>query len=287
MNANQTGHSGSAHDAASELGTIDLPAAVGPRVAVVFLQPRCNMHCTFCITEDNFSAMTFQQGAALLGALKAGGTVRSVVLGGGEPFDWPHDVMALGRFGRSLGLLMQVGTNGVALPEGFETSDAFDRYVLPLESVEPGPHNAMRLYRRRHHEIIMDRLDALRRVGKSVTISTVITRHNVEHVAAVGEFLRRYVRLGGNVHAWHLYQFLPIGRGGSENELDLAIPETLYYAACAEAEALDLPFRIYRRGDMYHSRTVEFFWIERGRVRWGSEAWRSTLVTVGGESLGT
>ena len=41
------------------------PLGAGPRVAVVFLQPRCNMHCTFCITQDNFNAFTFDQAASL------------------------------------------------------------------------------------------------------------------------------------------------------------------------------------------------------------------------------
>lgn len=242
------------------------------------------MHCTFCITEDNFNAMTFEQATDLLRILKRGGTVRSVVLGGGEPFDWPHDVMALGRWGRSLGLLMQVGTNGIALPKGFERLDAFDRYVLPLESIDPAPHNAMRLYRGRHHAIIMDRLESLRRARRSVTISTVVTQENVAHVGEVGRFLGEYAQRGGNVHAWHLYQFLPIGRGGAVHGEQLTLPPYAYEAACSAAESLGLPFRIYRRTDMYHSRTVDFFWMDRGAVRCGREQWEPVLmpITVGG-----
>lgn len=252
----------------------------GPCVAVVFLQPRCNMHCTFCITEDNFNAFTFDQAARLLRDLRAGGTVRSVVLGGGEPFDWPHDVIALGALGRRLGFTMQVGTNGIAVPRGFEQLDAIDRWVLPLESIEPEAHNAMRLYRGRHHAIILDRLEALRRVGKSVTISTVITQANFDEVVQVGRWLGDYVQRGGNVHAWHLYQFLPIGRGGAVHGENLALLPGVYEYVCAEAESLGLPFRIYRRTDMYHSRTVEFYWMDRGMVRCGSEAWAPTPITV-------
>ncbi len=256
----------------------------GPRIAVLFLQPRCNMHCTFCITEDNFDAMTFEQAAQLLRNLKRGGTVRSIVLGGGEPFDWPHDLIAIGHLGRSLGLLMQVGTNGIAMPDDVECLEAFDRYVLPLESVEPDAHNAMRLYRGRHHRIIMQRLEALRLAHRSVTVSTVVTQRNADHVPDVGRFLGRYAAAGGNVHAWHLYQFLPQGRGGGVNALDLALPESVYKDLCARAESLDLPFRIYRRSDMYRSRTVDFFWVERGAVRCGSEARRAdpTPLTIGG-----
>lgn len=252
----------------------------GPTVAVVFLQPRCNMHCTFCITEDNFNAFTFEQAIGLLARLSAGGTVRSVVLGGGEPFDWPHDVAALAAVGKSHGLTMQVGTNGIAVPQGFEHLSSIDRWVLPLESVDPQPHNAMRLYRDRHHAIILDRLESLRRVSKSVTISTVVTQTNVDEVVEVGRFLREYANRGGNVHAWHLYQFLPIGRGGAVHGERLTLPQCAYEAICAEAESLDLPFRIYRRTDMYHSRTVDFFWMDGGAVRRGSEAWEPALVPV-------
>lgn len=256
------------------------PLGVGPRVAVVFLQPRCNMHCTFCITEDNFNAFTFEQAASLLRRLRAGGTVRSVVLGGGEPLDWPHDLVALSALGRSLGFTMQVGTNGIAVPRGFERLDAIDRWVLPLESVQPEAHNAMRLYRGRHHAIIMDRLEALRRVSKSVTLSTVVTQSNFDEVSDVGRFLGDYVRAGGNVHAWHIYQFLPIGRGGAVHGAQLALLPGVYEYVCAEAESLGLPFRIYRRSDMYHSRTVDFFWMDRGTVRCGSDSWAPAAVPI-------
>lgn len=259
------------------------PDVVGPRVAVIFLQPRCNMHCTFCITEDNFNAFTFDQAARLLRELRAGGTVRSVVLGGGEPFDWPHDVARLAAIGKTLGFTMQVGTNGIAVPDRFERLDAIDRWVLPLESVAPESHNAMRLYRGRHHAIILDRLESLRRVAKSVTISTVITQTNFDEASEVGRFLGDYVQRGGNVHAWHLYQFLSIGRGGAVHGEQLALLPGVYEYVCAQAEALGLPFRIYRRTDMYHSRTVEFFWMDRGVVRCGSRAWAPAPVqlTVG------
>ncbi len=33
----------------------------------------------------------------------------------------------------------------------------------------------------------------------------------------VGEFLRYFQENGGRLHAWHLYRFMPVGRGGSLN----------------------------------------------------------------------
>ena len=248
------------------------PHSSSLKVAVLFLQPRCNMHCTFCVTEDNFSAMTFDQGVALLNRLRDLG-VRTVVLGGGEPFDWPHDVIALTREAKARGFTVQIGTNGIALPEGFERVESIDRWVLPLESVDPEPHNRMRLYRDRHHGIVTGRMAALGAAGRSITLSTVVTAVNRDDVLAVGRFLRTYHSRYGNVHAWHLYRFLPVGRGGAVNAASLTIPPEEYERLYREACSLDCGFRLYRRVDMYHSRTVDFFWYEGDRIVRGAEAW--------------
>lgn len=235
------------------------------------MQPQCNMHCTFCITEDTFDPMTFDQAADLFRHLKAIG-VRSLVIGGGEPFDWPGDLVALAREAKRIGFAtVQVGTNGIALPAGFQFIDVIDRYVLPIESLDAQAHNTMRLYRDRHHAIIMDRLDSLKRAKKSVTLSTVITEVNKSGIAELGEFLRKYHADSQHVHAWHLYQFIPIGRGGAIHGDELHIPAAEYEAICRSVKALDLPFRVYRRTDMYHSKTVDFFWFEGGQIKRESE----------------
>ena len=236
-----------------------------PSVAVVLLQPQCNMTCTFCVTEDGFDPMPFDDALALLDHLVESG-VSSVVLGGGEPFQWPGDVVRLARAARERGFTVQVGTNGVDLPSDFADLDCFDRWVLPLESVDPGPHQAMRRFEHRHHAVILERLAELQRARRSVTISTVLTAVNVGGVEDVGHFLRDYHAVAENVHAWHLYQFLPLGRGGAKHRAELAIPEEVYRAACDAARRLELPFRVFQRTDMYHSRTVEFFWCEKGRL---------------------
>lgn len=242
-----------------------------PTVAVVFTQPACNMHCTFCITESNFDAMTPEQGREMMDHLARLG-VKSVILGGGEPFDWPHDLVALARYAKSRGFrTVQVGTNAIAAPEGFEHIDAIDRYVIPIESAHPEPHNRMRLYRNRHHGIIMDRLAALKAARKSVTLSTVITAVNRDHVLELAEWIRTYHQGSEHVHAWHLYQLIPRGRGGAVHGDELQVEPGEYDRIVRAVKALDLPFDVYRRTDMYHSRTVDFFWFEKGEIRWGAE----------------
>jgi MoaA/NifB/PqqE/SkfB family radical SAM enzyme len=236
------------------------------------LQPACNMACSFCVTEDGFDAIRFDQALDLLEELTARG-VRSIVLGGGEPLVWPGDLLRLAGEAKSRGFCVQVGTNAIRLPHGFEELDCIDRWVLPLESADPEVHGRMRYRPAGHHALILRRLEALRRVGKSVTLSTVVTAVNAAGVEDLARFLEEYHAHAGNIHAWHLYRFLPLGRGGASNADSLAIPEREYLAACERVTERGLGFRVFRRADMYHSRTVEFFWSEGGVLRSGSEAW--------------
>ena len=244
-----------------------------PAIVVIFLQPACNMHCTFCVTEDNFTPMRFEQAVKLLDTLRDEG-VRTVIFGGGEPTDWPGDLFALTRKAKAHGFTVQIGTNGINLPDDFETIESVDRWVLPIESVDSEMHNRMRLYKGRHHAIILERLAALKRARKGVTLSTVMTEVNKAGVLDLAQLLREYAAESNHVHAWHLYQFLPVGRGGAVHGADLEIPEEEYRGLVEQVMALDLPFRVYRRSDMYQSQTVDFCWFEgdemkRGRDEWG------------------
>jgi len=248
--------------------------APSPSIAVVFLHARCNMQCPFCVTDPALSEMTFNQAMAVQQAAKAR-SIRSLVLGGGEPFTWPHDVVALSRTARANGFFVQVGTNGVALPEGFEHIPTIDRYVLPLESADARLHDIMRPLDGSHHALVLDRLDRLKRAGKPVTVSTVVTAQNISHLASVARFLTEYDGGTGRLHAWHLYKFIARGRGGGPNADRFSVTDTAYHGACDAVRATDLPFTVYKRPDMYHSKTVDFFWFEGDRLRVGSETWAS------------
>lgn len=246
-------------------------------VAVVLLHPRCNMTCTFCVTPDGaFEALGFDEAVGVLDRLVARG-VRSVVFGGGEPFAWEHDLVALARAARERGLVVQVGTNGIALPAGFADLDAIDRWVLPLESVDAQVHDALRRHGPGHHALVLARLAALRAAGREVTVSTVVNAQSHHGIAALADLLRAYDEAGGRIHAWHLYRFLPYGRGGARNRARLELSAEDYAAAVETARALALPFRVFRRTDMYRSRNVEFTWRAGGRVRSGIEAPRGAV----------
>lgn len=236
----------------------------------MFLHPGCNMTCKFCITENAFSSMTFEQAVSLLKFLKEE-SISNVVFGGGEPFSWGHDLLKLAKEAKEMGFFVQVGTNGIALPNGFEFVESIDRYVLPLDSMDENKHNYLRRYKNRHHSIVIDRLEELKLAKKSVTISTVVTRQNLNQLKEIGLFLKEYNQGFHQLHAWHLYQFMPEGREGRLNAPLLSIRSEDYHESCNELKQMDLGFMIYKRTDMYRSKSVDFFWYLGSELKIGSQ----------------
>jgi MoaA/NifB/PqqE/SkfB family radical SAM enzyme len=250
-------------------------------IASLFLLPGCDMSCRFCASESDFSVMTPDQAAALLQALRER-SIRNVVLGGGEPFLWPHGLERLTRLARQLGFFVQVCTNGVSLPAGFERIPSIDRYLLPIESVDPIRHDKLRRHPDGHHRIVTDRVRTLAGSDRELTVSTVVTRENVGELGAIAGFLRDARAAGVAVHAWHLYRFLPVGRGGQPNADRLSVPRGTFVRACTEARRRVSGFTVYRRDNMLRSSTVEFFWFEGGALRIGSRATPSATPAPGG-----
>ncbi len=238
----------------------------GPRIASIFLLPQCEMACRFCASELDFDVMGWEQAVGLLESLR-GTSVDNVVLGGGEPLLWPHGVPDLARAASDLGFTVQLCTNGLHLPEGFEGQPLPHRIILPLESMDPARHNRLRVFREDHHALVLRRMETLRDSGKSVTLSTVVTRENLGGLGALAAFLGGEARRGLEVHAWHLYRFLPVGRGGLSHGAELAVDRGAYGEACARMKALDLPFAVYRRDDMLRASTVAYFWSQGGEIR--------------------
>ncbi len=228
-----------------------------PSVAVIMLQPDCNMICPHCITEENFEIMSFDFCINLLDQFKKQ-EVQSIVFGGGEPTLWPHGLFSITEQAKKRGFHVQVGTNALELPQGFEFERSVDRWVLPLESMRAELHNQMRPCSTNHFEIIMDVLKRLQEAGRSVTISTLLTQINQNELDAISEFLIRYNQIKQNIHAWHIYQFLPLGRGGKKNKDQLILTETEFNQKFNSIKKKPYCFSVYRRLNMYQSKQVQF-----------------------------
>jgi MoaA/NifB/PqqE/SkfB family radical SAM enzyme len=233
-------------------------------IAAIYLLPDCNMGCTFCGSELGFDVLDPTLARRMLMDLKDRGFTQ-VVLGGGEPLLWPHGVVDLARAAQELGFLVQLCTNGTLL-EGLERETAFDRFILPLEALAPARHDRLRVLPGGHHAQVMVALDRLQSAGRSVSLSTVVTRENLGELPALAEDLARRKREGLAIHAWHLYRFLPMGREG-RTHAELATSREAYRAAVDLTRAVDRGFPIYRRSDMLRSSSVAYVWSEGGRLR--------------------
>lgn len=237
-------------------------------IASLYLLPDCNMACRFCGSELDFSVMSWAQAEDLLLLLRARG-VRNVVLGGGEPFLWPHDLVALTARARELGFLVQVCTNATQLPDRFERIPTVDRFVLPLESLDPETHDHLRRFSGGHQAKVFAALERLRAENRAFTLSTVVTRTNLAHLPALAAHLHDLHTLGASIHAWHLYRFLPVGRSGRPNGPQLDTTFEAFFAAATAVQALRLGFPVYRRSDMLKASSVAYFWADAGGLQTG------------------
>ena len=236
-------------------------------IASIFLLPDCNMACTFCASEFGFDTLSMANATALLERLRSQG-IRRVVLGGGEPFLWPHGLLDLCKAAKALNFEVQVCTNGTLIPKGFEHEPAIDRFILPLEALRPQVHDQLRvLPGGHHHPRVMATVDRLLTAGHSLTFSTVVTRENHGDLASLADWLEGLAARGARIHAWHLYRFLPVGRGGRRHARDLEIPLTAYLKAVEALRTRDRGFRIYRRDNMQKATTVAYYWSQDGALQ--------------------
>ncbi len=239
------------------------------KVAALFLLPDCDIRCSFCISHDGFDVIDFASAARFLERV-APTSIESVVLGGGEPLLWPHDLGELARRGTELGLTIQVNTHGGGLLCRLGGLEAVGRFVLPLESTDPQIHDSLRRGSAGHHAVVARLVERLMAAEREITFATVVTSRNCAGVAEIADHLGELEGRGARIHAWHLYNFLPRGRGGSR-AASLAVPRARFLEACASAKGAGLGFPVYRRDNMLRSSTVEFFWFEGGELCMGGE----------------
>jgi len=252
-------------------------------IAVVFLLPDCDMGCSFCGSDLGFDRMRFDQAVELFRRLWAAG-YQNLVLGGGEPALWrdgPRQLGDLAAAAKALGFLVQVNTNALRLPEtpGASYLDwaGVDRFILPLDGAGAAEHDRLRIVLGRtpggHFERIERRVRECTAAVRELTFGTVLTADNVAQIDGLIERLRARAAAGARIHAWHLYRFQPVGRGGVGAAGALTLDTPTYLAACRRAKAAELPFWVYQRDDMLRPTSVEFFWYEKSQLKLGSVVW--------------
>jgi MoaA/NifB/PqqE/SkfB family radical SAM enzyme len=258
---------------------VNIPRDPNKTIASVFLLPKCDMGCTFCASDLGFDRMRFEQACELFAALRGAGYT-SLVLGGGEPALWrdgEYRLSDLGLFAKGLGFTVQMNTNGIRLPDGYVDWPGIDRFIFPMDGASAGAHDSLRVILGTkpggHFDLVQTRIAECTEAGQEITIGTVLTSENRDQLPQLIEWMRQRLSEGAKLHAWHLYRFLPVGRGGVTAGESLALSHEDFREACREAKGAGLPFPVWRRDDMLRSSSVEFFWYEGGELKVGTTAW--------------
>ncbi len=241
----------------------------GPNYAVWMLHRHCNMHCDFCITDGSLGSWTAAEADSIRELVKRE-RFSSIILGGGEPLLWREGVFHLAGNLHVAGFETQLGTNGIALEKGFEFREEVDRYILPLDGPDPETHEKVRKYHGGHHALIRDRIETCLKAGKSLTLSTVVSKVNFYKIQELAMKISDWQTRWPHIHAWHLYKFVPAGRGGEKNAENLTIPSSAFDDCVQKIRALVPIVQVFKRSDLFHSQNVEFFWKEDGDMlrRW-------------------
>ncbi len=260
---------------------MEIPHDSSKTIAAVFLLPNCDMGCTFCASDLGFDRLGFEQVCELIEGLWAAG-YRVLVLGGGEPALWRDGekrLFDLAVIAKKLGFVVQINTNGIRLDGGFETWPGVDRFIFPMDGASAARHDSLRVMLgsepEGHFELVQKRVDACVRSGRGFTIGTVVTQKNRGELGELVDWMQARVAQGAKIHAWHLYRFQAVGRGGTRADEELGLSSLDFKAICGEAKVAGLPFPVWRRDDMLRSTTVEYFWFQNGKLRVGSQAWGS------------
>lgn len=250
-------------------------------VAVVMLTPDCDMACPYCGAESSFRALTEEQAWELMPALAAQG-FESVVLGGGEPFCWKGDLRGLAGEAKRVGLLTQVGTNLQRLPVDAPGWKEVDRWVLPLESADAAVHDALRPAQGSHHALVLRSLDAFQAARAKVTVSSVAHDGSAASLDGVARLLEQRRRSGLDLHAWHLYRFQAMGRGGRRNAGRFYLDDAQWRSISQGLKSKYPELPILLRPDLFHSKQVAFFWgTLQGLWRQGPLQWSGSALGVG------
>ena len=176
----------------------------------------CNLACPWCWGPEHHARverMSTADWSALLERLRCVGS-RSVVFTGGEP-TLRSDLPVLLARAKALGFRVTLSTNGTLRNALLPVLRWVDDLGLPLDGSTNARNALMRISHHpgvRHFDLVLDTLRQVQADHPAIalTLRTVITAHNVNDVAAIGDTLRS-AGIDTTRLRWKLYQVNPIG----------------------------------------------------------------------------
>ena len=201
---------------------------VAPFLIVWNFTNACNLRCKHCYqnagprpTPDE---LTFEEKLDVLNQIDEMG-IPALALSGGEPTVHP-DFLPIVEEGARRGLYMAVATNGILFASESFAEKAIKaglRYIeISLDSVDPEVHDEFRGVKGAWEKTIKGIKNVIRLGGKRVStgIAMTVTKLNMHEIHDM-------VRLGEELGVTRVifFNFIPVGRGKEEMELDLTPEE--------------------------------------------------------------
>lgn len=174
-------------------------------IAAIELTSRCNLNCGFCVSMDDNVEKTTDEVKTIIDNLPT--TIKHVVFIGGEPL-LRKDLSELLAHAKARAYQTKVHTNGYLLPAWNDDQLALiDTLNLPLDSHDEKINDAMRAHGSFH--VTLRTLDRMKRLGKKVSITTVLTKENYQDTFDLQGLLSRY----DHITSWKIFKFHPTGNG--------------------------------------------------------------------------
>jgi MoaA/NifB/PqqE/SkfB family radical SAM enzyme len=181
------------------------------------------MDCGFCFSywREGLKELSTKEAKTIIKFLKEQG-LEAINFTGGEPL-LRKDIVELIKYSKKLGLSTILTTNGILLKEKIGALAKYLDFIgLPLDSIKPDIHNAMRVTAatRNHQGLVVKLINEISRKYPKIgiKINTIVTKKNKSSLIALGSLL------DGKVVSWKLSQFIP-GAVGKLHQSDYQITQ--------------------------------------------------------------
>lgn len=180
--------------------------ADAPYLVALNLTRRCNLRCAHCYLDAGArnntdpDELTTAEACGLINDIAGLSDETMVVLTGGEPL-LRHDLEQIATQAADLGLMVVVGTNGMALTARRVASlrqAGVQGIGISVDSLDPDRHDAFRGLSGGFART-MDGIDACRRAGLGFQIHFTVTDDNAEELDAMIAFARTCGAIALNV----------------------------------------------------------------------------------------
>jgi len=218
------------------------------------------MRCPFCYIPFDGKSATEQVATSVLLRIMTW-EVKSITFGGGDPFIYPYFPRLLDRARREEGSLqlVQVDTNGLGLSQPILAAVArkIDLLGLPLDAACEATSVAMRRHRR-HWQTVPYLIEVAFALGITVKVNTVVSRLNLDDIEGIGS-----VVASSGAKRWSLYEFWPIGPGGTMSRSNYDLPVETFQATVKKMRAT-YPQLTVESGSILERRSAYFFVTQSG-----------------------